>query len=242
MRKSILACAACLALLTTSCGASLEQTANRNVTQTEVVLSKNNYRVVGMTSGESTQNYILCFGGLSKKSLGESAMAEMYKNANLKGAQAIINTNVCLKTSTYLGLYSKVNAIATGTIIEFSDSQSNAIATMQADGEVTSNQESIGNEILNQKPQNAIKQKDGDVSSKQASRKKENKKQKQKGPAKEYYTLTFYKKSKKSNAWEKVNEKTVHTTYEEAAKEADIWGMKSDSSSEYMCSIKKSKS
>ena len=46
-------------------------------------------------------------------------MSEMYKNANIKGSQAIINANVQYKASTVLGVYSKVTAIANGTIIEF---------------------------------------------------------------------------------------------------------------------------
>ena len=82
--------------------------------QTQVVLDKANYDVVGTASGECTQVYILGIGGLSKKS-----MSEMYKNANIKGSQAIINANVQYKASTVLGVYSKVTAIANGTIIEF---------------------------------------------------------------------------------------------------------------------------
>lgn len=132
-------------------------------------------------------------------------MAEMYKNANLKGSQAIINTNVCLKSSTYLGLYTTVKAIATGTIIEFCDSSC------------------IGTELSNlTEIKNTIS---------------EDPKQK-----KEYYTLSFYKKGKKATAWELVDEKTVNTTYEEASKEADDWGKKSNTITEYMCGIKRAKS
>lgn len=95
MKKLLIACVACVALLTTSCGLSRQATNNQNVTQTEVVLAKKNYKIVGRVSGESSQNYWFGIGGLSKKSLGESAMSEMYKNADLKGSQAIINVNVC---------------------------------------------------------------------------------------------------------------------------------------------------
>lgn len=120
MKKYLIACFACLALLTTSCGVSRQATGNSNVTQTEVVLAKKNYKVVGMAHGESSQNYWFGIGGLSKKSLGESAMSDMYKNANLKDSQAIINVNVSYKNKFVL-IYSGTKAIATGTIIEFTE-------------------------------------------------------------------------------------------------------------------------
>lgn len=120
MKKFLIACTACMALLLTGCGVSREATGNSNVTQTEVVLAKNNYKVIGIVSGESHQNYWFGFGGLSKKSLGESAMSEMYKNANLKDSQAIINVNVCYKNK-FIIIYNGASAIATGTVIEFVD-------------------------------------------------------------------------------------------------------------------------
>lgn len=91
MKKFLITATACLALLCTSCGISRQATDNRNVTQTEVVLAKKNYKVVKQVEGESSQNYWFGIGGLSKKSLGESAVSDMYKNANLTGSQAIID-------------------------------------------------------------------------------------------------------------------------------------------------------
>lgn len=121
MKKTLVACFACLALMCTSCGISRQATGNTNLTQTEVVLAKKNYRVVGTVNGESTQKYWLGIGGMSKKSLQESAMSEMYKNANLKGSQAIINVNVCYKNKFILGVYTTATALATGTVIEFTE-------------------------------------------------------------------------------------------------------------------------
>lgn len=46
--------------------------------------------------------------------------AEMYKNANLKGSQAIINVNVSYKNK-YILIHNQSKAIATGTVIEFID-------------------------------------------------------------------------------------------------------------------------
>ena len=55
-----------LFLLTGCAGTNLSQHVNNDVTQTSVVLSQNNYRIVGETSGTSTSTYILGIGGLSK--------------------------------------------------------------------------------------------------------------------------------------------------------------------------------
>lgn len=110
---------ATMGLLVSSCGIHQEAIFNFNQLQTQVVLDQANYDVVGTASGECTQVYIFGIGGLSKKSMSESAMSEMYKNANLNGSKAIINANVQYKVSSILGVYSKVTAIANGTIIEF---------------------------------------------------------------------------------------------------------------------------
>ena len=110
---------AAISLLMTGCGFSKEAVSNQNQNQTSVVLSKNNYTIVKSVRGESTQTYVFgLIGGLSKKSLKESAMSEMVKNANFKGSQAIINVNVQYK-NTISPIITQTTAIATGTIIEF---------------------------------------------------------------------------------------------------------------------------
>jgi hypothetical protein len=119
MKKFLFMLVATMGLLVSSCGVHQEATSNFNQLQTQVVLDQANYDVVGTATGECTQVYIFGIGGLSKKSMSESAMSEMYKNANLSGSKAIINANVQYKASTILGVYSKVTAIANGTIIEF---------------------------------------------------------------------------------------------------------------------------
>ena len=77
-----------------------------------------------ITKGEDIEVVVFeeseCFGGISKKALGQSAMSAMMKNADLQGgARAIINANVEYDVVSYLGIYTKVTATATGTIIEF---------------------------------------------------------------------------------------------------------------------------
>ena len=119
MKKFLLMLVAAMGLLMTSCGIHQEATSNLNQLQTQVVLNQANYNVVGTATGECTQVYICGIGGLSKKALSESAMGEMYKNANLSGSRAVINANVQYKASTILGVYTKVTAIANGTVVEF---------------------------------------------------------------------------------------------------------------------------
>lgn len=105
------------------CGASREATHNIAEFQTQVVLQKKNFKVIGTVSGKSEQTYVFGIGGLSKKSMTESAMSEMMKRADLMdGSRAIINVNVQYKSKCVLGfVYNKVTAIATGTIIEFTE-------------------------------------------------------------------------------------------------------------------------
>ena len=118
MKKVLLSCVAVLSLLLTSCGVAWEATNNQNQIQTQVVLSQKHYRIVKTISGESKQTYVLGIGGLSKKSLSESAMSDMMKNANLQEPQATINTNVQYKNQFYF-LWCTKHAIANGTVIEF---------------------------------------------------------------------------------------------------------------------------
>ena len=119
MRKILVMLVAVMGLLVSSCVVHQEATSNYTQLQTQVVLDQANYDVVGTATGECTQVYVFGIGGMSKKAMSESAMGEMFKNANLKGSRAIINANVQYKATSVLGVYSKVTAIANGTIIEF---------------------------------------------------------------------------------------------------------------------------
>ncbi|MDO4929903.1 MAG: hypothetical protein Q4E59_02080 [Bacteroidales bacterium] len=117
MKKILFFSIVASSLLLSSCGIHNEATSNLNQVQTSVVLSQNNYKVIGTATGESKQCYVLGIGGLTK--LNQSAMSEMYKNADLKGgARAIINPTIQYKNQFYV-LWAKRKAIATGTIIEF---------------------------------------------------------------------------------------------------------------------------
>lgn len=118
MKKSIFAACAILALTLSSCSLHSLGTGNVNENQTQVVLAQKNYRIVKQVSGTSKQNYVLGIGGMSKKSLRESAISDMIKNAQLTGSQAIINTHVQNKVLFYVVGW-KAKAEATGTVVEF---------------------------------------------------------------------------------------------------------------------------
>ena len=111
-----------LSILLSSCGFSREIVRNSNQQQTNVVLSKSNYRVIGEVEGKSSQLYVLGIGGLSDKSLSSTALSEMYHAADKMSfgkSYAVINVNVGIKNCIYLFLAGRKKAIARGTLIEF---------------------------------------------------------------------------------------------------------------------------
>lgn len=108
-------------ILLSSCGASGEAMSNISQIQTNVTLSRKNYKIIGYAKGESKQTHVLGIGGLSRKSLSESAISDMLSSINgEKGAVAIINVNVQYKKQFYF-FWSKTKAIANGTVIEFTE-------------------------------------------------------------------------------------------------------------------------
>ena len=60
-------------------------------------------------------NTAICYA----KVIGDNAVEQMYKNANLKSSQAIINVNYSTSVRTVLGFYTQRTVTAYGTIIEF---------------------------------------------------------------------------------------------------------------------------
>ena len=48
-----------------------------------------------------------------------SASADTVWNAQLTGSQAIVNASISTHVQTVLGIYTKVTAYATGTVVEF---------------------------------------------------------------------------------------------------------------------------
>ena len=120
MKRLLIVASFCLAVLSVSgCGVSNGLTFNQNQLQTNVVLSQNNFIVVKNVSGEASATYIIGIGGYKAAETKASAMNQMIQNANLSGSQAIVNASVSMHEKTDLGIYTKVTAYATGTVIEF---------------------------------------------------------------------------------------------------------------------------
>lgn len=118
MKKFLGICAFVAAAFSlTGCGTTV--TTSNNLTQTQVVLSDNNFQVVGQAYGESTATYVLGIGGLSKKALSNNAINEMSKNANLTGSQTLVNTTVHYSVAMWTPLYVKMTCSATANIVEF---------------------------------------------------------------------------------------------------------------------------
>ena len=119
MKKFLTICAFVAATLSLTGCAGLATSVSNNLTQTHVVLSDNNFKVVGQAYGESTATYICGIGGLSKEALSNNAINEMSKNANLNGSQTLVNTTVHYSTAMWTPFYVKVTCSATANIVEF---------------------------------------------------------------------------------------------------------------------------
>ena len=104
-------------LCLTGCGTS--SMVSNNVTETQVVLSQNNFKVVGQAYGPVKSTYFLGLGGIGKKALRGNAIDQMTRNAKLQGAQTL--TNITTKTSIKMvtPLIIQVTCSATANIIEF---------------------------------------------------------------------------------------------------------------------------
>ena len=105
----------------TGCGFNVYPASNQNVSKTEVVLQNKNFRVLGEASGTASATYIIGIGGLSQKAIRDNAVADMYKKARLAGAQTIVNINVHQHVGGVPPFYCKVQYVATGQIIEFTE-------------------------------------------------------------------------------------------------------------------------
>lgn len=101
----------------TGCGTAL--TTSNNLTQTQVVLSEKNFKVIGQAYGESSATYICGIGGLSQKALRNNAIDVMSRNANLKGAQTLTNVTTHISIKMVTPFYVKVTCSATANIVEF---------------------------------------------------------------------------------------------------------------------------
>ncbi len=112
---------ALVAIIMTGCAGTNYTFYPNKPVETQVLLSQDNYKIVGEVTGEWSAQYILGIGGLSKKSLTTNAISEMYKNANLQGNQQIINITTTQSVEAWYIFYVVHRAIAHGYIIEFTE-------------------------------------------------------------------------------------------------------------------------
>lgn len=120
MKKILMVLVCALSLTLTSC-IGFGSLAHESVNKTEVVLQKNNYKIVKNVEGYTRSWYLFGIGGNSSYTLKENAVNEMFKNANLTGSQAIINISTTVSTHTIMGVYTERKVTAFGTVIEFTE-------------------------------------------------------------------------------------------------------------------------
>lgn len=100
-----------------SCATILSQSPSPINTEVRVNLDQANFKVVGTVEGISTSRYICGFGGPGKG----DAISQMYENANLTGAQKIIDVAVAQKVKTVFGVLIIIEYKAMGIIVEFTE-------------------------------------------------------------------------------------------------------------------------
>lgn len=85
-----------------------------------MVLSQKNFHVVKTVEAEVSATYILGIGRLSKKALQANTVAELAKEADLTGSQALVNVTVH-NSAKFLFVWNKLTYHAEGTVIEFDE-------------------------------------------------------------------------------------------------------------------------
>ncbi|MCQ2309747.1 MAG: hypothetical protein MJZ78_07210 [Bacteroidales bacterium] len=108
-------------LTLSSCVATGMHTNTSNHAQSVAApFDQNNFVVVKRVEGEQSCEKFLGIGGLSDSYLKESAISNMYRNANLTGSQMIVDIHVVKSRLFVLGpIYMRSIQKATGTVIEF---------------------------------------------------------------------------------------------------------------------------
>jgi hypothetical protein len=108
-----------LALLFTGCGFHNGLTHNANVSNTNVVLSERNFRVVADMQGTSESLYILGIGGMTKSAMIAEAKAEILRQADMVGKSRAIVNEIVEEHYFFFLVGSKRKITVTAQIIEF---------------------------------------------------------------------------------------------------------------------------
>ncbi len=101
------------ALFLTGCGMTGNMAQNHYVSQTNVVLSNNNFHIVKTVEAEVSASYWFGFGGLDRKALKDNAVSELTKKAQLTGHQAL------KRSDEFYLIFRRTTFYAEGTVIEF---------------------------------------------------------------------------------------------------------------------------
>ncbi len=133
-----------LAVAVSGCGMSSYLTSNQNQNSTTVILSDNNYSVVGNVEASVSSTYIFGIGGLGKKALYGNAMSKLSEYANLTGSQALINISTKTHVQSLL-IWSRYTVVTRGTVIEFHDKPEKKVENkpVQVDLAITSIPEKV---------------------------------------------------------------------------------------------------
>lgn len=109
-------------ILLSGCGISsgLMNQYSVNGANSNVVLRKNNFRVVGTVTGESSDSYLFFIGGKTQNLIAK-AKKNMIENARLEGtSKAIINVTL-EEHNKFVFVYVKRTLTVHGTVIEFTN-------------------------------------------------------------------------------------------------------------------------
>jgi hypothetical protein len=108
-------------VLFSSCAIHNGLTSNQNGHNTEVQLSRNNFKVVQYVEGSSRATYVFGIGGLSKPALISRARQKMLEGANLIGtSKAVVNETVEIKHS-FFPLIGTCRVNLSAYVIEFTE-------------------------------------------------------------------------------------------------------------------------
>lgn len=103
----------------TGCASTAHLASNSSVNMTNVQLSQSNFEVVKTVKKQASQTYIFGIGGLSRQALQANSYADMLKEANLQGSQALVNVQTEVKSRIIAPFYVKKTITTIGQVVEF---------------------------------------------------------------------------------------------------------------------------
>jgi len=104
-----------------SCATHSGLTNNLNNSTTNVVLGKNNYKIIQKVKGTANGTSVFGIGG-SFKPLIETARSNMLKNAGLIGtSRAVINETVEINNKSYVGIVNVKTVTVSAYVLEFTE-------------------------------------------------------------------------------------------------------------------------